>query len=220
MNLKKTKRSEINRAPSRGYYDKKTIYQIIDESNYCYISFIQNKEPFIIPTIHARIKDKLYFHGSKTSRLLHHIADGNPVCIAMTIFDGFVLARSVVHHSMNYRSVVLFGKGERIEDSKMKLKAFKAMSNHLLPGRWEDVRQPNEREINSTAVVAVKIDEASAKMRTGPPLDDEEDYKLAVWAGVLPVLKGFNNPVRDPKLKSSISLPGYIKNHLLKHSNS
>ena len=138
----------------------------------------------------------------------------------MTIFDGFVLARSVVHHSMNYRSVVLFGKGERIEDSKMKLKAFKAMSNHLLPGRWEDVRQPNEREINSTAVVAVKIDEASAKMRTGPPLDDEEDYKLAVWAGVLPVLKGFNNPVRDPKLKSSISLPGYIKNHLLKHSNS
>lgn len=219
MNLKKTKRSEINRTPSRGYYDKRTIYQIIDESKYCHISFVQNEEPFIIPTIHARIEDKLFFHGSETSRLLNHIADGNPVCIAITIVDGLVLARSIIHHSMDYRSVVLFGKGEKIKDSKMKFKAFKAMSNHLLPGRWEDARKPNEREINSTAVIAVKIDEASAKIRTGPPLDDEEDYKLSVWAGVLPVLKGFTKPVRDPKLKSSISLPGYIKNHLLKHSN-
>jgi uncharacterized protein len=220
MNFKKTGRSKINRVPSRGYYDKKTIYQIIDESKYCHISFIQGKQPFIIPTIHARIKDRLFFHGSKTSRLLNHIANGNQVCIAMTIVDGFVLARSVVHHSMNYRSVILFGKGERIKDSKMKLEAFKAMSNHLLPGRWEDARQPNEREINSTAVVAVKIDEASAKIRTGPPLDEEEDYKLSVWAGVLPVSKGFDKPVRDPKLKSRISLPGYIKNYLLKNSNS
>ena len=214
MELKKTQRSKINRILARGHYDLKTIYEIIDEAKYCHISFIQDDYPFIIPTIHARIDDTLFFHGSKSSRMLNHIAHGNPVCIAMTIFDGLVLARSIFHHSMNYRSVVLFGNGEEIADQKSKLKAFEAMSNHLLPGRWEDARQPNENEINSTAVASVKIAEASAKIRTGPPVDDEEDYKLNVWAGVLPILKGFYEPVKDPKLISDIVLPGYIKDNL------
>jgi uncharacterized protein len=207
----KTNRSTIKRIPARGFYDKETIYKIIDEMFYCHVSFLQNDQPFIIPTIHARIGDKLFLHGAKASRMLKHIALGNEICIAVTIMDELVLARSVFHHSVNYRSVVIFGKGEEVKDEEEKLFALKAITDHLISGRWEDARQPNQFELNATSVVSINIDEASAKIRSGPPIDDEEDYNLPVWAGVLPKLKGFGKPIMDPKLNSKIPLPDYLK---------
>jgi nitroimidazol reductase NimA-like FMN-containing flavoprotein (pyridoxamine 5'-phosphate oxidase superfamily) len=178
---------------------------------YCHVSFVQENQPFIIPTIHTRIEDKLFLHGAKASRMLKHIASGNELCISITIMDELVLARSVFHHSMNYRSVVIFGKGEEVKNEKEKLVALKAITEHLIPGRWEDARKPNKKELNATTVVSIKIDEASAKIRNGPPLDDEEDYNLPVWAGILPLLKGFGEPIMDPKLNTKIPLPDYLK---------
>jgi nitroimidazol reductase NimA-like FMN-containing flavoprotein (pyridoxamine 5'-phosphate oxidase superfamily) len=208
-------RSKINRLPSRGYYDKETINNIIDESLYCNVSFVHNNQPYIIPTIHARIDDRIVLHGAKGSRLLKHIAEGNKVCIAFTLMDGLVLARSVFHHSMNYRSVVLFGNGNLLESKVKKLEALKAITEHLIPGRWNDARKPNEKELNATTVVSIDIDEASAKIRTGPPIDDEEDYRLPVWAGVLRFNQGFYSPENDPKLNEDITLPNYIREKII-----
>jgi nitroimidazol reductase NimA-like FMN-containing flavoprotein (pyridoxamine 5'-phosphate oxidase superfamily) len=208
-------RSKINRLPSRGYYDKETINQIIDEALYCHVSFAYNNQPYIIPTIHARMNDRIVLHGAKGSRMMKHIAEGNEVCIALTLMDGLVLARSVFHHSMNYRSVVLFGKGKLFENKVKKLEALKAITEHLIPGRWEDARKPNEKELKATTVVSIDIDEASAKIRTGPPIDDEEDYNLPVWAGVIPILQKFDSPVNDPKLNEDIALPNYIREKLI-----
>jgi len=207
-------RSKINRLPARGYYDKKTIYQIVDEALYCHVSFVRGNQPYIIPTIHARMGDRIVLHGAKGSRLLKHLAEGNEVCIAVTLMDGLVLARSVFHHSMNYRSVVLFGKGKPLENKVKKLEALKAITDHLTPGRWEDAREPNEKELNATAVVSIDIDEASAKIRTGPPIDDKEDYNLPVWAGVIPISLKFESPENDPQLNEDIVLPNYIKNKI------
>lgn len=149
-------------------------------------------------------------HGSRASRLLKHIAAENEISIAITIFDGLVLARSVFHHSMNYRSVVLFGKGREVIDYNEKLNAFRAITDHLIPGRWKDARQPDQKEIDATAVVAIKIDEASAKVWSGPPIDDEEDYKLSFWAGVIPFRTQPDTPLPDPKLKKNINIPDYL----------
>jgi len=191
-------RSKINRIRERGSYDRKTIYKIIDEAYYCHISFVVDGQPFIIPTIHARIDDDIILHGATASRLLTNIKSGNDVCIAVTHLDGLVLARSIFHHSMNYRSVVLFGKGKLIEDREEKLKAAKAITDHLIPGRWSDARQPNQKELDSTTFVSIKIEEASAKIRTGPPVDEEEDYQLPVWAGEIPISQVMQNPILDP----------------------
>ena len=207
-------RSKINRLPARGYYDKETIYQIIDEALYCHVSFVQGNQPYIIPTIHARLGDRIVLHGAKGSRLLKHLAEGNEVCIAITLMDGLVLARSVFHHSMNYRSVVLFGKGKLLENKAKKLEALKTITENLILGRWEDARKPNEKELNATAVVSIDIDEESAKIRTGPPIDDAEDYNLPVWAGVIPISLKFDSPVNDPKLNEDIVLPNYIKKRI------
>ena len=147
-------RSKINRLPSRGYYDKETIYQIIDEALYCHVSFVHNNHPYIVPTIHARMGDRIIFHGAKGSRMLKYIAEGNEVCVAITLMDGLVLARSVFHHSMNYRSVVLFGKGKLLENKEKKLEALKTITEHLIPVRWEDARKPNEKKLNATTVVS------------------------------------------------------------------
>ena len=204
-------RSKINRLRERGSYDKETIYKIIDEAYYCHISFVVNDQPFIIPTIHARIDDEIILHGAVASRLLKHVQAGKEVCIAVTHLDGLVLARSVFHHSMNYRSVVMFGKGKLISDTKEKIKAAKAITDHVMPGRWDDARQPNKKELDSTAFVAVEIDDASAKIRTGPPLDEEDDYQLPVWAGEVPVSLVKNKPVRDSKLDEEIKMPDYLK---------
>ena len=155
--------------------------------------------------------DNIILHGAKASRMLKHISAGNEVCIAITIIDGLVLARSVFHHSMNYRSVVLFGSGEEVTDANIKFNTFHAITNHIMPGRWDDARRPYKKEMDATAVVSIKIDEASAKIRTGPPVDDTEDYDLPVWAGVLPIIPMFSEPVHDPDQNEDILLPDYIK---------
>jgi len=208
-------RSKVKRIPSRGFYDKETINQIIDEALYCHVSFVHNDQPYIIPTIHARVGDRIVLHGAKGSRMLKHIAEGNKVSVAITLMDGLVLARSVFHHSMNYRSVVIFGKGKLIENEVEKLEALKTITEHLIPGRWDDARKPNEKELNATTVVSIDIDEASAKIRTGPPIDDEEDYKLPVWAGLIPISLKFDSPENDPKLNKDIGLPNYIREKII-----
>ncbi len=197
--MSNTKRSKINRLPSRGSYDKAIINQIIDEALYCHVSFVQNNQPYIIPTIHARMNDRIVLHGAKGSRMLKHIAEGNEVSIAITLMDGLVLARSVFHHSMNYRSVIIFGKGGEVKEQKEKLEALKVITTHLIPGRWEDARQPNEKELNATGIVSIKMDEASAKVRTGSPKDDDEDLDLSVWAGVIPISQNVNYHENDQK---------------------
>jgi nitroimidazol reductase NimA-like FMN-containing flavoprotein (pyridoxamine 5'-phosphate oxidase superfamily) len=206
----RTEKNRIKRLPRRGHYDHETIYRILDEALICHVGFVENEQPYVIPINFARVKDTIVLHGAKASRLLKHIAAGHPVCVEVTIVDGLVLARSVFHHSVNYRSVVLFGTGCAIEDEQEKLTALKAITDHLIPGRWQETRPPNRKEMNATSVVAIKIDEASAKVRIGPPVDDEEDYALPVWAGVLPLHEIPSAPIRDERLLESIALPEYI----------
>jgi nitroimidazol reductase NimA-like FMN-containing flavoprotein (pyridoxamine 5'-phosphate oxidase superfamily) len=206
----RTEKNRIKRLPRRGHYDHETIYRILDEALICHVGFVENEQPYVIPINFARVKDTIVLHGAKASRLHKHIAAGHPVCVEVTIVDGLVLARSVFHHSVNYRSVVLFGTGCAIEDEQEKLTALKAITDHLIPGRWQETRPPNRKEMNATSVVAIKIDEASAKVRIGPPVDDEEDYALPVWAGVLPLHEIPSAPIRDERLLESIALPEYI----------
>jgi hypothetical protein len=182
-----TDRTRVRRLPDRGRYDCETIYGILDEALICHVGFVQDGQPFVIPTLHARIGDALLLHGATTSRLLGHIAAGGEVSVAATIVDGLVLAKSVFHHSVNYRSVVLFGRGELVQGDAEKLAALEAFTEKLLPGRWQEARQPNRVELKATAVVRIAVEEASAKIRTGGPKDDPEDLALGVWAGVIPL---------------------------------
>jgi nitroimidazol reductase NimA-like FMN-containing flavoprotein (pyridoxamine 5'-phosphate oxidase superfamily) len=209
-NFTKTARTRINRLPKRGHYDRETIYQILDEALICHVGIVQNGQPFVIPINFARVEDTIVLHGAKASRLLKHIEAGNPVCIEATIVDGLVLARSVFHHSVNYRSVVLFGTGQLIEDEQEKLAALEAVTEHLIPGRWQEARLPNRKELNATRVVSIKIDEASAKVRVGPAVDEQEDYELPVWAGVLPLQEIPASPIRDESQSEEVALPNYI----------
>ena len=204
-------RSKVNRIPERGNYDKETIYKIIDEAKYCHVAFTYQNQPFIIPTIHARMNNSIIVHGAKGSRMLKHISAGNEICIAITLIDAFVLARSVFHHSMNYRSAVIFGKGKLVDNKNEKLEALRIITEHLIPGRWDDARKPDEKELNSTSLVAINIDEASAKIRTGPPQDEKEDYSLPVWAGILPLSQIIKQAIADPLLDPAIKLPDYLK---------
>jgi nitroimidazol reductase NimA-like FMN-containing flavoprotein (pyridoxamine 5'-phosphate oxidase superfamily) len=206
----KTTKNRINRLPKRGHYERETIYQILDEALICHVGFAENGQPFVIPTNFARVDDTIILHGAKASRLLKHVEAGNPVCVEATIVDGLVLARSVFHHSINYRSVVLFGKGRLIEDEQEKVEALRAVTEHLIPGRWQEARLPNHKELNATRVVAIKIDEASAKVRVGPPVDEQEDYILPVWAGVLPLHEAPLSPIHDELQSESVDLPEYI----------
>ena len=206
----KTDPNTVRRLANRGHYDKATIYPIIDEALICQVGFVQDQQPFVIPMIHARLNDTLYLHGATANRLLNHIEAGNPLCISITLLDGIVFARSVFHHSMNYRSVALFGKGEVLEGDDEKLRALEVISNHIVRGRWKDARLPNQREMDTTTVVAVQIESASAKIRTGPPNDNPEDYELPVWAGVLPLRETPLPPVPDPKLPDGIGIPDYV----------
>jgi nitroimidazol reductase NimA-like FMN-containing flavoprotein (pyridoxamine 5'-phosphate oxidase superfamily) len=206
----KTNRNRIKRLPKRGEYDRDRIYRILDEALICHVGFVDQGQPFVIPINFARMGDAIMIHGAKASRLLKHIAAGQPVCVEATIVDGLVLARSVFHHSVNYRSVVLFGTGRLIEDKQEKLAALQAVTEHLIPGRWAEARLPNRKELNATSVVSIKIEEASAKIRVGPPIDDEEDYGLPVWAGLLPLQESPLTPVRDELQSEEIPLPAYI----------
>jgi nitroimidazol reductase NimA-like FMN-containing flavoprotein (pyridoxamine 5'-phosphate oxidase superfamily) len=209
----RTDKNRIKRLPKRGEYNRETIYRILDEALICHVGFVEKRQPYVIPINFARVEDTIVLHGAKASRLLKHIEAGHPVSIAATIVDGLVLARAVFHHSVNYRSVVLFGKGRPIEGEEEKLAALKAVTEHLIPGRWDETRSPNRKEMNATRVVSIKIDEASAKIRTGPPVDDEADYALPVWAGILPLEEQPLPPVRDELLSADIALPNYISRY-------
>jgi nitroimidazol reductase NimA-like FMN-containing flavoprotein (pyridoxamine 5'-phosphate oxidase superfamily) len=206
----KTDRSRLKRIPERGHYDRETIYHILDEALICHVGFVEKGQPFVIPINFARVDDTIILHGAKASRLLKHIEAGHPVCLETTIVDGLVLARSVFHHSINYRSVVLFGKGRLIQDEQEKLAALKAVTEHLIPGRWQEARLPNRKELNATSVVSIEIGEASAKVRVGPPVDEQEDYALPVWAGILPLQEMSLHPTRDEFQSEEIPVPAYI----------
>lgn len=208
--FKKSPKTRIKRLPARGHYDKETIYEILDEALICHVGFVENGQPHVIPTNFARVDNTIILHGAKASRLLKHVEAGHPVCLEVTIVDGLVLARSVFHHSVNYRSVVLFGTGYAIEDEAEKMSALQAVTEHLIPGRWNDARLPNEKELQATRVVGLRIDEASAKVRVGPPGDEDEDYGLPVWAGVLPLQEIPLSPIRDEVQPADIPLPDYV----------
>ncbi len=207
--FQQTERTTLKRLPARGVYDRELVYQILDEGFICHAGFAVEGRPFVIPTGYARANDKLYIHGSQASRMLRTLQNGVDVCVTVTLLDGLVLARSAFHHSMNYRSVVVFGRAVLVDDAE-KIAALLAFSEHVIAGRWADVRQPTEQELKATTVLALPLDEVSAKVRTGPPLDDEEDYELPVWAGVIPlelVVSGASIP--DPRLKPGVEIPRY-----------
>ncbi len=208
-----TARTRVVREPERGVYNLETVYQILDEGFLCHVGFAVEGQPFVIPTAYGRRDAHLYIHGSAASRMLRQMKDGVAVCVTVTLLDGLVLARSIFNHSMNYRSVVILGKATLVDDPQEKLAALRILSEHILPGRWDDVRQPNERELKATSVLQVPIEEYSAKVRTGPPIDDAEDMTFPTWAGVLPLEMKPATPIRDTKLDVSRELPSYLRNY-------
>ena len=211
--LTKTTRTILKRLPQRGAFDRESINQILDEGFICHVGFAVDGQPFVIPTGYARVGESLLIHGSQASRMLRTLGQGIEVCVTVTLIDGLVLARSAFHHSMNYRSVVVFGRATVVDEREEKLAALLALSEHMIPGRWDDVREPTERELQLTTVLSLPIDEASAKVRTGPPLDDEEDYELDVWAGVIPLRLIAEAPIDDPRLKAAIVPPDYVRRY-------
>jgi uncharacterized protein len=206
-----TSKTEITRLAKRGFYDKDIVYSIIDEALFVTLAYVKNNEPFQIPIAHCRIDDFIYIHGSVGSSYFRFLAEQSvPICISATLIDGLVLARSAFHHSMNYRSVVIFGTAEKVEDSSEILQALQVFTNKVQPGRWDDTRIPNSGEWKATMVLRFKIEEASAKIRTGGPKDDEEDYSLPYWAGVVPLKLQRLSPIPDERLTSGIDLPEYL----------
>jgi hypothetical protein len=210
-----TPRTRIVREPQRAVYDRDTINQILDEAFLCHVGFFADGQPFVIPTSYGRDGDVLYVHGSVASRMLRNLDQGVPVCITVTLLDGLVLARSVFNHSMNYRSVVILGTATLVGDSAEKLAALRALSEHIIPHRWDDARPPNEKELKATSVLRLAINEYSAKVRVGPPLDDEEDYEFPTWAGVIPLEMKVGTAIRDDRCQQE--LPAYLKNYSRKN---
>lgn len=209
MNFPETERTTLKRLPKRGVYDRELVYGILDEGFICHVSFVVEGQPFLIPTGYARVDDQLYIHGSQVSRMLRTLSKGIDVCIGVTLVDGLVLARSAFHHSVNYRSVVIFGRAAMVEEKEAKLAVLFAFSEHVIPGRWNDVRKPTEQELKATTVLSLPLVEVSAKVRSGPPIDDDEDYALDVWAGVLPLRIAAEAPINDPRLPESFEPPAY-----------
>lgn len=213
MTFPQTDRTKLKRLPKRGHFDRETVYAILDEGFICHVGFAVDGQPFVIPTGYARAGDKLYIHGSQASRMLRTLSAGLDACVTVTIIDGLVLARSAFHHSMNYRSVLVFGRATVVDDPEEKMTALVALSEHIVRGRWADVREPNDEEMVQTTVLCLPIEEASAKIRTGPPLDDEEDYALPIWAGVVPLRLVAGDPVNDPRLPADIPVPEYAAHY-------
>jgi hypothetical protein len=205
-----TSRTRVVREPHRGVYDRETAYRILDEGFLCHAGFVVDGQPFVIPTSYGRKDASLYIHGSAASRMLRQMKEGIAVCITVTLLDGLVLARSVFNHSMNYRSVMILGKATLVDDPEEKLAALRILSEHILPGRWDDARQPNERELKATSVLRVPIEEFSAKVRQGPAIDDEEDYSFPTWAGVLPLETKAGVPINDSRLDAELATPPYL----------
>jgi len=208
-----TERTTLKRLPKRGEYDRDRVYAILDEAFICHVGFVADDQPVVIPTGYGRIGDLLYIHGSAASRMLRTVGEGIAVCVTVTLVDGLVLARSAFHHSFNYRSVVVFGKARVVTDTDEKTAALRAFTEQVIPGRWDEAREPNESELKATLVLALPLQEASAKIRTGPPIDDEEDYALPVWAGVLPLRLVTGPPIDDEQLQAGITLPQYVRDY-------
>jgi uncharacterized protein len=205
-----TPRTTVRRLPTRGRYDRETIAAILDEGLVCHVGFVVEGQPFVIPTIYARDGDRLYVHGSAVSRMLKTLAAGVPVCVTVTVLDGLVLARSVFNHSMNYRSVAVLGTATVVQ-GKDKIAALQTIAEHVAPGRWREARGPNDNELKATLVLSLPLDESSAKVRTGPPEDEDEDYELPHWAGVLPLALAAGSPVADPRLPPGIAVPPSVQ---------
>lgn len=208
-----TDRTRVIREANRAVYDRDVIYKILDEGFVCHVGFAMEGQPFVIPTMYARVGDSIYFHGSAASRMLRGASGGTPVCITVTLLDGLVLARSVFNHSMNYRSVVALGQAVLIDDAEEKLKALEAFTEKLIPGRWSDARRPSERELRATSILRLPLTEVSAKVRTGDVEDDAEDYALRVWAGVIPLRLVAEAPIRDARCDAAIETPAYAANY-------
>lgn len=207
----KTPLNQVKRLPKRAVYERETVYAILDEALICHVGFAVEGQPYVIPIIHARQGDAIYLHGAPASRLLKHVEQGMPLCITATLVDGLVLARAAFHHSMNYRSAVVFGVGRLVTDAQEKTRALKALTEHVARGRWDEVRPVTEKEVSATEVVAVQIESASAKIRTGGPLDDEEDYALPIWAGVLPLVQQPLAPRQDERQPEGLEIPASIR---------
>jgi len=203
-------RTRVRRNPKRGAYDRVQIDAILDEALVCHVGFVCDGQPFVIPTLHARVGDVVYLHGSTASRMVRTLAGGAPCSVTATLLDGIVLARSAFHHSANYRSVTVLGRATLVASEDERLRGLEAFSEHLVPGRWEHVRPPSRQEMKGTQVLALALDEASAKVRTGPPVDDDEDMGLGVWAGELPLRLEALAPLADPQLAGEVAVPAHV----------
>lgn len=210
---KVTDRTTLKRLPKRGSYDREVVHGILDQAFLCHVGFVVDGQPFVIPTGYGRDGDNLYIHGSAASRMLRSLDRGIDVCVTVTLLDGLVLARSAFHHSMNYRSVVILGKASIVDDEEEKMRALLTISENIIRGRWDEVRTPTPSEMKATSVMRIPLIEVSAKIRTGPPIDDEEDYDLDVWAGVLPLHLVPGEPIADARLKSGIEPSDCIINY-------
>ncbi len=208
-----TPRTRVVREPHRGVYDRETAYRILDEGFLCHVGFTVDGQPFVIPTSYGRKDASLYIHGSAASRMLRQMKDGVQICVTVTLLEGLVLARSIFNHSMNYRSVVVLGKATLIDDPVEKLEALRTLSDHIIPGRWDDVRQPNDHELKATSVLRLPIEEFSAKVRLGPAIDDEEDYSFPTWAGVVPLEMKVGKAIDDERLVKGKEVPAYVRNY-------
>lgn len=211
--FEKTPGTTLRRLPERGRFDRETVYSILDEAFACHVAFAVDGKPVVIPTSFGRDGDTVYIHGSAASRMMRELAGEVPVCVTVTIVDGLVLARSAFHHSINYRSVVIFGSARVVEEPQRKMEALRIFTEHIIPGRWEEVRWPDEQELKATTVLAIELNEVSAKVRTGPPRDDDEDMSIPVWAGVLPLATVAGEPIADPQLAEGIDPPSYVLNY-------
>lgn len=204
-------KTKVKRTPKRGFYDKESIYKILDNNFICQIAFVHKGYPVIIPTIYGRSDDSIYIHGATVSRMLVELEKGLPISVNVNQTDGIVLARSAFHHSLNYHSVTLFSEAILVTNNEERDKALRIISDQIIPNRWVEVRAPNEKELKATKIIKIPITEASAKIRTGPPVDDESDYDLPIWAGVVPMNTIFGEPISDPKLKEGIAVPDSVK---------
>jgi nitroimidazol reductase NimA-like FMN-containing flavoprotein (pyridoxamine 5'-phosphate oxidase superfamily) len=205
-----TERTRVVREPQRGVYGREEIYKILDEGMVCHVGFAVEGQPYVIPTLYARVGDAIYFHGSAASRMLRGLSGGADVCLTVTMTDGIVVARSIFNHSMNYRSVVALGKATIVDEPSEKLKALRAFSETILPGRWEDARKPNAQELKATSILRLPLTEVSAKVRSGPPHDDAPDLPLPIWAGVIPLRMMADAPIRDADCSPEIPVPDYV----------
>jgi uncharacterized protein len=209
-------RTRLVREADRAVYDRAASYKILDEGFICHVGFVADGQPFVIPTGYGRVGDNFYFHGSAASRMLRRVDEGVPVCVTVTLLDGLVLARSIFNHSMNYRSVVILGTAHAVTDPQEKLEALRLLSEHIIPGRWAESRQPNEKELKATSILKLPIEEFSAKVRQGPVIDDEDDYSFATWAGVVPLTMVAGEPIDDARLMPGLKAPEYAKNYTRK----